>query len=84
MDVTTEQSAFREDLLRGKTAIVTGASRGIGAAIAHSLCESGGQPSSSVHALLMLLDRSLIHSKVKGIPYMRWLLIFPRRQMWKH
>ncbi len=41
MDVTTEQSAFREDLLRGKTAIVTGASRGIGAAIAHRLCEAG-------------------------------------------
>ena len=41
MDVTTERSAFREDLLRGKTAIVTGASRGIGAAIAHRLCEAG-------------------------------------------
>lgn len=41
MDVTTEQSAFRADLLRGKTAIVTGASRGIGAAIAQRLCETG-------------------------------------------
>ena len=41
MDVTTERSAFREDLLSGKTAIVTGASRGIGAAIAHRLCETG-------------------------------------------
>ena len=41
MDVTTEQSAFREDLLSGKTAIVTGASRGIGAAIAQRLCEAG-------------------------------------------
>ena len=41
MDVTTEQSAFRADLLNGKTAIVTGASRGIGAAIAHKLCEAG-------------------------------------------
>ena len=41
MDVTTERSAFREDLLSGKTAIVTGASRGIGAAIAHRLCEAG-------------------------------------------
>lgn len=41
MDVTTERSAFREDLLHGKTAIVTGASRGIGAAIAHRLCEAG-------------------------------------------
>ncbi|CAI8013307.1 3-oxoacyl-[acyl-carrier-protein] reductase FabG [Geodia barretti] len=30
MDVTTQQNAFREDLLSGKTAIVTGASRGIG------------------------------------------------------
>lgn len=41
MDGTTERSAFREDLLRGKTAIVTGASRGIGAAIARRLCEAG-------------------------------------------
>ena len=41
MDVTTEQSIFRADLLSGKTAIVTGASRGIGAAIAHRLCEAG-------------------------------------------
>ena len=41
MDVTTEQNAFREDLLSGKTAIVTGASRGIGAAIAQRLCEAG-------------------------------------------
>ena len=41
MDLTTEQSAFRADLLSSKTAIVTGASRGIGAAIAHKLCEAG-------------------------------------------
>ena len=41
MDGTSEQGAFREDLLSGKTAIVTGASRGIGAAIAHRLCEAG-------------------------------------------
>ena len=41
MDATTEQNAFREDLLSGKTAIVTGASRGIGAAIAQRLCEAG-------------------------------------------
>ena len=41
MDVKIEQSAFREDLLSGKTAIVTGASRGIGAAIAQRLCEAG-------------------------------------------
>ena len=41
MDGTTGQSAFRADLLNGKTAIVTGASRGIGAAISHSLCEAG-------------------------------------------
>ena len=41
MDVPTAQSAFREDLLSGKTAIVTGASRGIGAAIAQRLCEAG-------------------------------------------
>lgn len=41
MNVSTEQNAFREDLLNGKTAIVTGASRGIGAAIARRLCEAG-------------------------------------------
>ena len=41
MDVTTERSVFRENLLSGKTAIVTGASRGIGAAITHKLCEIG-------------------------------------------
>ncbi len=36
-----EQRVFSEDMLNGKTAIVTGASRGIGAAIAHRLCEVG-------------------------------------------
>ena len=41
MSETTEQSAFRTDVLSGKTAIVTGASRGIGAAIAQRLCEAG-------------------------------------------
>lgn len=41
MDATTNQSVFKEDMLSGKTAIVTGASRGIGAAIAHRLCEVG-------------------------------------------
>ena len=41
MNETTGQSAFRADLLHGKTAIVTGASRGIGAAIAHKLCGAG-------------------------------------------
>ena len=41
MDGTSGQGAFRGDLLSGKTAIVTGASRGIGAAIAHRLCEAG-------------------------------------------
>ncbi len=41
MDGTSEQVVFRGDLLSGKTAIVTGASRGIGAAIAHRLCETG-------------------------------------------
>ena len=41
MDGTSEQGAFREGLLSGKTAVVTGASRGIGAAIAHRLCEAG-------------------------------------------
>lgn len=35
------QCVFKEDMLNGKTAIVTGASRGIGAAIAHRLCEVG-------------------------------------------
>ena len=41
MDGITARSAFRENLLSGKTAIVTGASRGIGAAIAQRLCETG-------------------------------------------
>ena len=41
MNGTTGQGALRADLLNGKTAIVTGASRGIGAAIAHRLCEAG-------------------------------------------
>ncbi len=41
MDVKNERSAFKKDLLSGKTAIVTGASRGIGAAIAQRLCEAG-------------------------------------------
>ena len=36
-----EQRVFTKDMLNGKTAIVTGASRGIGAAIAHRLCEVG-------------------------------------------
>ena len=36
-----EQHVFKEDMLAGKTAIVTGASRGIGAAIAQRLCEVG-------------------------------------------
>ena len=41
MDVTANQSVFKIGMLEGKTAIVTGASRGIGAAIAHRLCEVG-------------------------------------------
>ncbi len=41
MDEKTEQCVFNADMLSGKTAIVTGASRGIGAAIAHRLCEVG-------------------------------------------
>ena len=41
MESTTSQSVFKENMLSGKTAIVTGASRGIGAAIAHRLCEVG-------------------------------------------
>ncbi len=36
-----KQHVFTENMLNGKTAIVTGASRGIGAAIAHRLCEVG-------------------------------------------
>ncbi len=41
MDQKTDQCVFNADMLSGKTAIVTGASRGIGAAIAHRLCEVG-------------------------------------------
>ena len=41
MDEKTDQCIFNADMLSGKTAIVTGASRGIGAAIAHRLCEVG-------------------------------------------
>ncbi len=41
MEATTEKRVFTENLLSGKTAIVTGASRGIGAAIAKQLCEVG-------------------------------------------
>lgn len=39
MDGKTDRCIFNADMLSGKTAIVTGASRGIGAAIAHRLCE---------------------------------------------
>jgi 3-oxoacyl-[acyl-carrier protein] reductase len=59
MDITTERSAFREDLLSGKTAIVTGASRGIGAAIAHRLCETGANVvicSRSADAIAQVAD----------------------------
>lgn len=41
MEMATVKSIFKDDMLSGKTAIVTGASRGIGAAIAHRLCEVG-------------------------------------------
>ena len=59
MSETTEQSAFRADVLSGKTAIVTGASRGIGAAIAHRLCEAGASVvlcSRSVEAVGQIAD----------------------------
>lgn len=41
MEEKTDRCVFDADMLSGKTAIVTGASRGIGAAIAHRLCEVG-------------------------------------------
>ncbi len=41
MEMATVKSIYKDDMLSGKTAIVTGASRGIGAAIAHRLCEVG-------------------------------------------
>ena len=59
MDLTTGQSVFREDLLSGKTAIVTGASRGIGAAIAQRLCETGANVvicSRSADAIAQVAD----------------------------
>ena len=59
MNGTTEQSAFKADVLRDKTAIVTGASRGIGAAIAHKLCEAGANVvlcSRSVDAVGQIAD----------------------------
>ena len=59
MDGTTEQRVFKEGLLSGKTAIVTGASRGIGAAIAHRLCETGANVvicSRSADAIAQIAD----------------------------
>ena len=59
MDIRTEQNVFREDLLHGKTAIVTGASRGIGAAIARRLCEAGANVvlcSRSAEAVAQIAD----------------------------
>ncbi len=59
MDEITEQRVFKEDLLSGKTAIVTGASRGIGAAIAHRLCETGANVvicSRSADAITQIAD----------------------------
>ena len=59
MDGTAEQNVFKEDLLSGQTAIVTGASRGIGAAIAHRLCETGANVvicSRSADAISQIAD----------------------------
>lgn len=64
MDVTATQRVFREDLLSGKTAIVTGASRGIGAAIVHRLCEAGANVvlcSRSAESVGQIADT--LHSK---------------------
>ena len=84
MDVTTERSAFREDLLRGKTAIVTGASRGIGAAIAQRLCETGANVVICSRSADAVGQVAAIHSKIRAMLSTQSLLIFPKRRMLKH
>ena len=83
MDATTEQNAFREDLLNGKTAIVTGASRGIGAAIAQRLCEAGANVvlcSRSAESVAQIADTL----RAKATLLMQWPPIFLKRLMLKH
>jgi 3-oxoacyl-[acyl-carrier protein] reductase len=57
----------KEEALRGKTALVTGGSRGIGLAVAHTLGEMGADVSICARNSARL-DRAVAELKGKGIP----------------